>query len=192
MCELRKRRENQDSDLIQVLDGIQWDSKAAAIEAGEADPEYKVCMMYTVQRCCGDMPKHFFGLRYLLHAVLPTFFMVEQHAAHFLSPKNMQASSFTRLQHAVSNCSEIWDLRFAGLDVFGFQICISHKHLSSPFMATLMREMTMDQRSAWQLLNSSKPSSPIPAHLVARIAQTVAEASSDGQAGCLATDHAKG
>lgn len=121
MRELRKKRENQDSDLIQVLDGIQWDSKAAAIAAGEADPEYKVFIMYTVRRCCGDMTKRFSGLRYLRHAVLPAFFMVEQLAAHFLSPKNMQPSSFTQLQHAVSNCSEIWDLWFAGLDALGFQ-----------------------------------------------------------------------
>ena len=55
------------------------------------------------------------------HPVLPAFFLIEQLPAHFLSPRNMQTTSFTQLQHAVSGCSEIWDLWFGGLEALGFQ-----------------------------------------------------------------------
>ena len=119
--ELRKQQSNQDGAFIQVLDGIQYQAKADALQACEADVEYKALMQYTVQRCRGDVNKPFSGLRYVRHAVLPAFFLIEQLAAHFLSPRNMQTTSFTQLQHAVSGCSEVWDLWFGGLEALGFQ-----------------------------------------------------------------------
>ena len=120
MRELRKKRENQDHQLIQVLDGIQWQRKSDAIQACKDDQQYGAIMLYTIQRCQGDVTKPFSGLRYLRHPILPAFFLIEQLAAHFLAPKNMQQTSFTQLQHAVESCSEIWDLWFAGLEKLGF------------------------------------------------------------------------
>ena len=119
--ELRKQRSSQDAALIQVLDGIQYQAKASALEACEADAAYNTLMQYTIQRCHGDPTKPFSGLRYVRHPVLPAFFLIEHLAAHFLSPRNMQTTSFTQLQHAVSGCSEIWDLWFGGLEALGFQ-----------------------------------------------------------------------